>query len=1157
MTCHLTSVRFLVRNRVGVSLVSAKRRLELGEVFPAVISLHLQLLSEQLVESVDVILHIRLPVAGKVIGVTMKPNFHLVMCIFGAFAAVLIHSTLGVFMGPCPTTYNKLGFLEPCSSTDADFVVGGFVFVSGRWNSKTGTCENLGQDAFQIAEAARHAVDLFNKRTRQAGVGVMFGYEFHATCAGKPQRSYQLETLNFIQRTGITAASAEECPRTASDLRSVQSALLVKNRQTPPVSAVLGPSTSSTTADMASLAALFQLPVVSYAATAPSLGNTCDYPYFLRLVPSDTEQVEVITEFIKRQGWTYLDVVADKGLYAQSLVKSLVSAAEYRNICIGTYVVLDEEPDADIYRLLLSTILKKQGGGGSDSSSNSSVMLIVTQRDIFTSYIRFLEATMGNLYRPSDTTYLATDTWAFLPSLIPEGLVREMRGTIGFAPRPRTGKRILDHLLAAHPSNNNNPYLIPSWEATFNCFLSEEASDEERDQCSANKFVLYKTLKPHVKISITFDAVQGMLEAMNRTFHEMCRVQFGVKECNPAYQRLAATLFRVSRLSGPRVLANLRENTIESYLDGVKTAFDPNSNNPKGVNYALGNAQEIDGGTAIHYVEFGTGNVRHEDNTHDSDVCFVETSQTRQSDEFDVQLKTNDSLIIWNDLTRNTPVSVCSPPCLPGHSPSPHINEDGTISMCCFDCLPCTGYSYSAGGKQSCTICADTAKVNHDHTACIELPVEYYGKTTQALAFFTISMFVAAAALVIMIFIILRPDLPWAMRRPLLLIIGVATLFEQGTNGALMLEPGTIMCNAGPIVAHCCVIIAFSPLLVMAVHRSRFRAKASQNTSDYITSSHASSSDMTSKLTLSETDGRRDVDTSVSKGELTSFNANRFNAKRTLYINSDLQVSMESFDPSIGAPTPRASPVDRLHHVSDYSQTVEVRRASRLRFNNAKKGWNKKSLSATKRSPRHRHAKRILSGLLSKIVFSLVLALFLVALVIGVHVIDPVTHEYTVIAHSRVILSCSTDHTSARIGYIFYSVMGLVIIFLDAHTLYQARQKQRYLSTRVKFSTQCRIFASGSILFSLVFGMTLFLMIGDAVSRFTGIGIVFTLYGVVLFTMVLFAETRQALHYRRKGERNPQSSSGDTSRGISSAAQSSGREQSRNGTLQPEVREWR
>ena len=1136
-----------------------KRRLELGEVFPAVISLHLQLLSEQLVKSVDVILHIRLPVAGKVIGVTMKPNFHVVMCIFGAFAAVLIHSTLGVFMGPCPTTYNKLGFLEPCSSTAADFVVGGFVFVSGRWNSKTGTCENLGQDAFQIAEAARHAVDLFNERTRQAGVGVTFGYEFHAACAGKPQRSYQLETLNFIQRTGITAASDEECPKTASDLRSIRSALLVKNRQTPPVSAVLGPPTSSTTAEMASLAALFQLPVVSYAATAPSLGNTCDYPYFLRLVPSDTEQVEVITEFIKRQGWTYLDVVADKGLYAQSLVKSLVSAAEYRNICIGAYVVLDEEPDADIYRLLLSTILKRQGGGGSDSSSNSSVMLIVTQRSIFTSYIRFLEATMGNLYRPSDTTYLATDTWAFLPSLIPEGLVREMRGTIGFAPRPRTGKRILDHLLAAHPSNNNNPFLIPSWEATFNCSLSEEASDEERDLCSTNKFVLDETLNPQVKISISFDAVQGMLEAMNRTFHEMCRVQFDVKECNPAYQRLAATFFRVSRLSGPRVLANLRENTIESFLDGVKTAFDPNSNNPKGVSYALGNAQEIDGGTAIHYVEFGTGNVLHERNTHDSAACFVETGQTRQSDEFDVQLKTNDSLIIWNDLTRNTPVSICSPPCLPGHSPIPHINEDSTISRCCFDCLLCTGHSYSAGGKQSCTICADTAKVNHDHTACIKLPVEYYGKTTQALAFFTISMFVAAAALVIMIFIILRPDLPWAMRRPLLLIIGVATLFEQGANGALLLEPGTVMCNAGSIVANCCVIIALSPLLVMAVHRSRFGAKAGQNTSDYITSSHASSSDMTSKPTSSETDGRRDVDTSVSKGELTSFNGNRLNDNRTLHVNSDLQVSMESYDPSIGTPTPRASPVDRLHHVSDYLQTDEVRRPSRLRFNIEERpiGWNKKSPPATKRSPRRRRAKRILSGLLSKVVFSLVLALFLVALVISVHVIDPVSHKITITPHSRVILSCSADHTSARIGYIFYSVMGLVIIFLDAITLYQARQKQRHLSTRVKFSAQRRIFVSGSILFSFVFGLTLYFMIGDDVSRFTGLGIVFTLYGVVLFAMVLFAETWQALHYRQKGERNPQSSSGDTSRGISSATQSSGGEQSRNGSLQPDVRELR
>ena len=1059
-------------------------------------------------------------------------------------------------MGPCPKTYNKLGLLEPCNSTDADFVVGGFVFVPGQWNSKTGACENLGRDAFQIAEAARHAVDIFNKRTRQDGVNVTFGYEFRAACAGKPQRSYQLETLNFIQRTGITAASDEECPKTASDLRSIRSALVNTNRQAPPVSALLGPPTSSTTADMASLAALFQLPVVSYAATAPSLGNTCDYPYFLRLVPSDTEQVEVITEFIKRQGWTYLDVVADKGLYAQSLVKSLVSAAEHRNICIGEYVVLEEKYNYNVYKLLLSNILKKRDVGGVDSSSNSSVMLIVAQRHVIASYMTFLTQTVGNIYRHTDTTYLATDTWAFLPGLVPEGLVREMRGTIGFAPRPRLTKRILDYLLAAHPSNNNNPFLIPSWEATFNCSLSEEASDEERDQCSANKFVLDETLNPQVRISTTFDAVQGMLEAMNRTFHEICRAQLNAKECNPSDQRLAATFFRVSRLSGPRVLANLRENTIESFLDGVKTAFDPNSNNPKGANYALGNAQEIEGGTAIQYVNIGTGSVLHEGHEHDSAACFVETSQTRHSQEFDVQLNTNDSLIIWNDLTRNTPVSICSPPCLPGHSPIPRTNEDGTISRCCFDCLPCTGHSYSAGGKQSCTICADTAKVNHDHTACIELPVEYYGKTTQALAFFTVSMFVAAAVLVIMIFIILRPDLPWAMRRPLLLIIGVATLFGQGANGALLLEPGSVTCNTAAIVANCCVIIALSPLLVMAVHKSRFGTKTGQHTTACTTSSHTLSSSMTSKPKSPETDVRRDVDT-VPKGELTSFNGRCLNAKRTLYMNNDMQMSMESLDPSTDTPPPRISPVDGLHHLSNYSQKEEVRQPSRLRFNikETPRGWNKKSLPATKRSPRRRRAKRMLSGLLSKVVFSLGLAFFLVALVIAVHVIDPVTHEYTVIAHSRVIRTCFPHHTSSRIGYIFFAVMGLVIIFLDTRTIYQARQKQRHLSMRVKFSAQRRIFASTSILFSFGFGVTLYFMIGDDVSRFTGLGIVFMLYGVVFFAMVLFAETWQARHYWKKGERNRRSSSGDTSRGMSSAAQSSGGEQSCTGSLQPDVRE--
>jgi Receptor family ligand binding region len=64
---------------------------------------------------------------------------------------------------------------------------------------------------------------------------------------------------------------------------------------------VLGPYTSIASVAVAQILGTFKIPVVSTYATANSLSDKSQYPYFLRLVPSDTTLAKTIIEVKKHK----------------------------------------------------------------------------------------------------------------------------------------------------------------------------------------------------------------------------------------------------------------------------------------------------------------------------------------------------------------------------------------------------------------------------------------------------------------------------------------------------------------------------------------------------------------------------------------------------------------------------------------------------------------------------------------------------------------------------------------------------------------------------------------------------------------------------------------------------------------------------------------
>lgn len=64
---------------------------------------------------------------------------------------------------------------------------------------------------------------------------------------------------------------------------------------------------------MQNLLQLFSIPQIGYSTTSKDLSDKARYSTFLRVVPSDYYQAQVIIDVVRRFNWTYISAVNTDG----------------------------------------------------------------------------------------------------------------------------------------------------------------------------------------------------------------------------------------------------------------------------------------------------------------------------------------------------------------------------------------------------------------------------------------------------------------------------------------------------------------------------------------------------------------------------------------------------------------------------------------------------------------------------------------------------------------------------------------------------------------------------------------------------------------------------------------------------------------------------
>lgn len=82
-----------------------------------------------------------------------------------------------------------------------------------------------------------------------------------------------------------------------------------------PLIGVIGPGSSSVSLQVQNLLQLFQLPQIGYSATSKDLSDKSRFNYFMRVVPSDYYQAQVMVDIVRSHNWTYVSAVNTDGKF--------------------------------------------------------------------------------------------------------------------------------------------------------------------------------------------------------------------------------------------------------------------------------------------------------------------------------------------------------------------------------------------------------------------------------------------------------------------------------------------------------------------------------------------------------------------------------------------------------------------------------------------------------------------------------------------------------------------------------------------------------------------------------------------------------------------------------------------------------------------------
>lgn len=123
---------------------------------------------------------------------------------------------------------------------------------------------------------------------------------------------------------------------------------------------VIGPASSTNCIQVQNLLQLFNIPQIGYSSTTKDLSRKDYYKFFLRVVPSDHHQAQVITRLFLHFNWTYVQVLYTDGSYGNGLMETFKTNAQEAGICIANMEPIPANGEDYIFDQVIRNLLSNR-----------------------------------------------------------------------------------------------------------------------------------------------------------------------------------------------------------------------------------------------------------------------------------------------------------------------------------------------------------------------------------------------------------------------------------------------------------------------------------------------------------------------------------------------------------------------------------------------------------------------------------------------------------------------------------------------------------------------------------------------------------------------------------------------------------------------------
>lgn len=189
---------------------------------------------------------------------------------------------------------------------NGDFIIGALFPLHHQPSSKTRLIASLGIKCGDIRELygiqrVEVTLQTLDKINRDPNLlpNVTLGVEIRDECWYAPVALQQ--SIELIRDAITPVSTLSSCADlTGSETRG-------------PLIGVVGPGSSSVALQVQNLLQLFHMPQIGYSTTSRDLSDKSRFNYFLRVVPSDYYQAQVMLDIVRYFGWKYVSAVNTDG----------------------------------------------------------------------------------------------------------------------------------------------------------------------------------------------------------------------------------------------------------------------------------------------------------------------------------------------------------------------------------------------------------------------------------------------------------------------------------------------------------------------------------------------------------------------------------------------------------------------------------------------------------------------------------------------------------------------------------------------------------------------------------------------------------------------------------------------------------------------------